>query len=54
MGVIIVKCAPQNEVVNFTKTLPTSSIASGGYSRSLIMASNIGWFMKPIAFLKFV
>ena len=40
MGVVVVKCAPWKEVVDFAYMLPTSLMAFGGYPRSSIMASS--------------
>ena len=34
MGVVVVKCAPRMEVVDSLYLLPTSAMASSGYSRS--------------------
>ena len=52
MGVVVVKNAHRKEVVDSTSILPISSMAYGGYPRYSIMASNLGWSMEPIAYLK--
>lgn len=52
VGGVVVKCVPGKDVVDLEYILPTSFIASSGYHRSSIMASNLGWLMNLNEFLK--
>jgi len=48
MGIVVVKCAPWKEVVDYAEImLTTSSMASSAYTRSSIMANNPRWSMEP-------
>lgn len=46
----MVKWASMKEVDNFEYIFSMGAMASYGYPRSSIMASNLGWSMKPTVF----
>ena len=52
IGLVLIKCVPINAVCELACMLPISLIASSGYPKSTIMASNVAWSMDPKALVK--